>query len=201
MGCTTDVINAKFKKEEDIKLFIDLFNEILKDDLYYDEYDLEDIKIEKEEDEYHIFFENEPMFYTADGIEITKHFVKEFVSAYPEIHFSMDYFCSYSNCGDVNLTEYSYSGNNKIFVKETYSDQEGIYMCEECEEDFDEPLVFFDEYDENVDYLCPECGAKNTLDVGINEYYIEFINERWEEKKIEKNNKNKNKNKNKNENE
>ena len=182
MGCTNDVINARLKTKEDIKTFITEFNNILNDDLYYDEYDVKDIEIEEELNGYHIFFENEPMFCTADGGDITEYFIKEFVKKYPDIHFSMDYFCSYSNCGDVLFIEYEYNGNNTILVKQKNAEQEGIYMCAECEEDFDEPLVFFDEYNENEEYICPECGARNTLEVWEYQYQLILVDGKWIEK-------------------
>ena len=41
MGCTYDVINAKVKNMDDAKKFIDFFNNFFKDDLYFQDYEID----------------------------------------------------------------------------------------------------------------------------------------------------------------
>ena len=184
MGCTQDVVNINIKNKTNLKIFLDEFNKTLKDELWMDEIDIDDLEIEKSiyKDFIHTYFEAEPMFCEADGMNIIKEFLQYFSLKYPTIHYKVSYFCSYTNCGDVNSCDFSHNNDNEIKIVELYCEQEGIYECKECEEIFDEALVFFDEYDENTEYLCPICGAKNTLNVYKKEYSLILEKDNWIEK-------------------
>lgn len=174
MGCTYDVVSARFNNKDDAKKFLEAFNEILRDDFYDSDFDAIVGHIHKT-DEYgreHIMMDVEPMFKLAEGCEIMEYFAVEFAKRYPEIKFHIFYECTYNNCPDAIIAEFDYDGDGIIKFKGTYGEDSGIYMCPECEAEFDEALVYLDDYNPNEKYFCPECGEEIEFDVSFEEREI-----------------------------
>ena len=79
MGCTRDTINMIVKSKEMAIKAINLFNEILKDELYFN-FEIEEDSIREEQDCCIIEIDEEPLFITWDGNEQIVIFIKEFIS-------------------------------------------------------------------------------------------------------------------------
>ena len=68
MGCTCDIINAKFSKLEDAEKFSKFFNQFLTEDFYFE--DLYDENIEEDKGEFWFRLEEEPLFKRMEGQEL-----------------------------------------------------------------------------------------------------------------------------------
>ena len=166
MGCTNENVTFICKTKKEIHQMIDLFNDILKDELYYGKYDLEDSEIEETEDGFSLNFEEMPLLCGYEEGTQIEDFAVEYAKKYPDKDFTIYYLCTFSNCGDALDIEIIYSAKDKkISIRKLYGEYAGIEFCSECEETFDETLVYLENYDPNETYICPYCGAKLTLDV------------------------------------
>lgn len=165
MGCTCDYVNINLKTREMAETALKLFAELLEEDLYGSFFDIDEIDIEEKEDGFWVRFEEEPLFNTWDDGEQIKLFVKEFIKKFPDEPFYLDNTTSFNNCGDTYYYEYIYDENKKqLTIRTIYSEDSGLYYCPECEEYFDDPLVYIDEYKKGETYTCPECGAEIEYD-------------------------------------
>lgn len=166
MGCTRDIINAELKNKECREDFIAFFEEYLKEEFYFKkEWQERFYEFRGKENEKQWFYVDcEPLFRRANGNELIELLAIEFAKKYPENDFYISYYCTFSNCGDViDMDFYYVSNKNEITIKETYGDDNAINYCEECDAEFDEPLVYLEDYDDNETYTCPECGAELTM--------------------------------------
>lgn len=166
MGCTRDYVNINLKTKEMAETALKLFAELLKEDLYGDFFDINYINIEEKENGFWFYIDEEPLFKTWDAGEQIKYFVEEFVKKFPDEPFYLDDTESFNNCGDTTYYEYKYDEKLKeLTIRTVYSEWgEGLYDCPECEECFEEALVYLENYEEGKTYICPECGAEIMFD-------------------------------------
>ena len=177
MGCTYDVINAKVKNMDDAKKFIDFFNNFFKDDLYFQDYEIDESFITENEEtnELWINIDEEPLFRMMSGEESIELFVENFSKKHPKLSYYLNYICTYNNCSDAFYMEVNYDGDNKIKLRKVWADDEGIFMCPKCEEDFEEALCYIDDFEEDKVYTCPFCGADIEYQVEIEESEINIL--------------------------
>lgn len=178
MGCTYDIVTVTMKEKEHLETFIEMFNEILKEE-WDEDYEIFADEIEEYEGMFQIQVDEEPMFSVyEEGYQID-HVVEEFLKKVPNAECLVEYDCTFNNCGDALCVEWEYK-NNKFIVTRWYGDNDAIHYCPKCDADFDEPLCFLKDYDPNTDYICPECGEKLKMDVTkiINEMIL--VNGEWE---------------------
>lgn len=171
MGCTHEIINMHFQKRNVAKNMIEMFNDFFKSKLYYSSMKLNYEDIKYEEDVYKIVIDQEPLFTIYDcGMQVQE-LIIEFLKKYPNIIFYVDYTCTFSNCGDCLYIEY-HCENNNIKIKEMYGNDMGLYFCPECEEEFDDALMYIEDYVPNKKYICPYCKKEISLEVNVNEYTL-----------------------------
>lgn len=164
MGCTRDTINMIVKSKEMAEKAMKLFNEVLKDELYF-HFEIEEDDIREEDDCFIIEIDEEPLFLTWEGNEQVAFFVKEFILQNPKESFYLENTTSFSNCGDTNYYEYTYDEKNKeLTIRTVFAEFDSLYMCPECEEDFEEALVYIEDYKKGETYTCPYCGETITFD-------------------------------------
>ena len=174
MGCTYDVINVKLNNLNDAVIFINIFNQVLKNDFYFKDFKVEDDSIEDNGSEVLINIEGEPLFAHAEGVELCECLIKEFVRIHPTINIQLDYSCTYSNCGEALYAKFDYCKSNIINVKIISADYDGIFWCEECDEEFEEALLYIEDYEDGKTCICPNCGATLSLNAYINKYQIKI---------------------------
>lgn len=166
MGCTHDYVNINLKTREMAETALELFAELLEEDLYGSFFDIDEIDIEEKEDGFWIHIDEEPLFNSWEEGEQIEYFVKEFVKRYPDEYFYLDDTASFNNCGDTTYYEYRYDEKVKeLTIRTVWAEDGGLYICPECEEDFDgEALVYIEDYKEGEIYTCPHCDAEITFD-------------------------------------
>lgn len=174
MGCTYDIIEAKFNEECVVEKFLEMFADILGDDLYYgDDWDPDCVDVDCVAGDFYIIIEDEPLFCSFDDGEQLTDVVLAFLKQYPNIKFEATYNCTFNNCGDQLFTKYEYD-HNRLTIKHWYAD---FYVlgCPECGAEWDEPIYTLDGEDE-----CPECGANLEL-AGVDYYThdIPLIDGEW----------------------
>lgn len=182
MGCSYDVINAKFGNKDMAKLFVEKFAEICKDDFYDDYYGEELIEgaldfLEERDGNYFFGIDDEPLFAQMLGGRQLDSLVFDFAKTYPKTEFVVWYDGTYNNCGAFNNVEYNYK-DNKLII--TTRDGEGGDYCGECEADFDERIYEFQKPNKDGKFVCPECGA--ILDLGYFEeiFEIPLVDGEWQ---------------------
>ena len=164
MGCTYDVVTVTMKKREHIQLFCQLFSELLKEDFDDEHFEVLVDDIEECDGEFQLQVEGEPLFdFYNDGYQI-EYLMCEFLKKVPDAEYVVEYYCTFNNCGDALCVEWK-NENRKCIVKRLYGDMAGIYYCPECDANFYEPLCLLEDYDPDIDYICPECGIKLKMNV------------------------------------
>lgn len=175
MGCTFDRFNTSFEKREHAEKFTEIYNQLLKDDLYWDEpIDMENF--DTEYGVYELWIEAEPLFSTMENGEQFVDVILTYLQAVPDYSFHAEYECTFSNCGAIVLTEYNYK-DGILEIENRAAEQSALDHCPECEWDIcDNESNIYDEEDavctlENYDpdeiYTCPSCGAILEWDVDI----------------------------------
>ena len=173
MGCTRDNIIIKTKTKGLALEVTKLFGEILKEDLFYDDFILEEDEIEEEDGEFVLMIDEEPLFAMWDAGSQIDYFVKEFIKRFPNDYFFVEDEASFNNCGDTTIYRYEYDEKKQeLHLTTAFSDSYSLCMCPECEEDFEEEFVFLEDcldegYNEEETFVCPYCGEKFKYDVTI----------------------------------
>ena len=161
MGCTFDKIMVQIDREDALESFVNIFNTVLKDDLY-DEDDriiLEDF--EDEGDCYILDKEAEPLFSYSDAGQQLNPMFEQFLRDNPDVEFYAEYECSFSNCSDHIFSKFEYEGG-VLNITTRSADSLYVRECPECgyqAEDEDE-LVSIDTWEEGMVCTCPDCGAE-----------------------------------------
>lgn len=183
MGCSFDVFCARFNHKDDTKTFADLFNKMLKDDLYSDLFMLseEDFRQLSHDNKYHLSISEEPLFRVMDNGDQLYPVILAHIEARPNESFSAEYRCTFNNCGAIVFTSYEYM-NGELKVVSKYSEYPAPW-CENCDENgeysgwvYDEPLISIDEYEKDTVIECPNCGAVLEWDVTVYETILHMIN-------------------------
>lgn len=183
MGCSFDRINATFNKKEHTKIFADIYNEKLEDDLYWGEDDFltEDDFTLLDNGHYSLWVEDEPLFRTMENGDQLVDVIYSYLEAVPDYPFYLEYECTFNNCGAIVFTTYDYKdGTLKIVDKN--SEDSYLDYCPECEweayddEEMDgEALCTIDEWEEGKEYKCPNCGAILDWEVYVWETELKMI--------------------------
>lgn len=174
MGCSYDIFTGTLKQKEYIPDFVQLWNSVLEDDLYDDWALMDKDRFEKEKDGYHFGIDSEPLFCTMENGDQVERFLIEFFKLHPDAEFIGDYECTFNNCGDMCLKNFTYS-DGVIHVKALYSEEPYVEECPECGrtgEDGDD-LFSMHDWEEDKPFICPECGYEIEMDVGVDEYDID----------------------------
>ena len=77
--------------------------------------------------------------------------------------------------------------NKELTIRTVFAEFDSLYMCPECEEDFEEALVYIEDYKKGETYTCPYCGETITFDATecITKIKLEeFNNKKEDEQKI-----------------
>ena len=178
MGCTYDIFNARFKNEKYKKDFMDLWNSVLKDDLYdnWAHASEKNFSIDEVTGEVVFAIDSEPLFTMMYNGEQLEPFLVEFLKKHPDIELHADYECTFNNCGDMVLKFYEYYGDNILKIKTYQSDAPYICECEECGyEDDGEDLFTMHDLVNGTEMKCPNCGAEFEIDAYIEEEKINIF--------------------------
>lgn len=168
MGCTIDCINVTLKNRSYLDNFLKEFYEFLKDYFYDKNYKIHPNCIFSASpiSECYIDIGEEPLFKMDENGGQVDAFIREYVKKYSDVDISMFYSNEKLNCDGAIHIEYIYDSKNKeLTITRKYADNMCISYCPECEEYFDETLVYLDKYDENANYYCPKCGEELFLEV------------------------------------
>lgn len=163
MGCSYDRFTAVVSNEEDAKKFVEIFTDVLKDDLVCSS----PCYISKTDDgKYKIVADEYPLFNEmCQGAQLNK-FVFAYLKAVPGDPFHANYRGTYDNCDARDITEYSYY-DGKLDITETHSEGEFEGYCVECGFQWNPDE---DEFD-----VCPECGATFETDESVWNYHFQLI--------------------------
>lgn len=178
MGCTYDAVTVMMKEKVHLEKFIEMFNELLKEE-WDEDYELFADEIEEWDGMFQIQAEEEPMFSVYEEGEQIESIVYEFFKKVPNAEGLVEYDCTFNNCADALCVEWEYK-NEKLIVTRWYGDTDGISYCPKCDTDFEEPLCTLKDYDPEADYICPECNAKLEMDTGKSVEEFILVNGEWE---------------------
>ena len=163
MGCTHEIINAHLGSEQSVKNFVDVFNDMLKDELDW-KLQVDDFKRDNLFG-YELNLDESPLFVNIERGGQFERVVKEFLKANPTAVFSANYYCAFSNCGDTTITTYEYN-DGILTIDYRSGDMPYETYCEECEydsletdDDDAEPIVRLEDWEEGKVYTCPNCGT------------------------------------------
>lgn len=176
MGCTYDVIEVKLKEREHAEKFVEMFNQILAEELYWEDCGLMEEDIEEEDDYYFISAEAEPLFCTYDMGRQLADVVFPFLKAVPEAELEASINITFNNCGDQLYLLFEYE-DGLLKMKQYYSDC-WFMSCPECEEDFVEIPCFEEDSDEPP--VCPYCGAELDMQVDVDCWEIPLVDGEWQ---------------------
>ena len=167
MGCSFDRVMIQISEEEALESFVDLFNTILKDELYDEDDRIIVEDFEDEGDWYVLNLEAEPLFSYIDYGQQLNPLFEQFLRDNPDVDFYAEYACDFSNCGDQVFNKYEYEGG-VLTITSRSSDSYGVKVCEECgyESEEDEGFVSIDTWEEGMVCTCPECGAEIPYSAG-----------------------------------
>ncbi|MBR4027149.1 MAG: hypothetical protein IKJ01_06280 [Lachnospiraceae bacterium] len=179
MGCTYDVINVTVKNEEDAKIFVETFNEIMPEYLYDEEIELSFEDIREECGFFNIGIGQEPLFRRYEQGEQVTELLLEFLKRAPEADCFAEHYCTFNNCGDALFLEYQYK-DKVLHIREVYAESNALDYCEECDEEFyDEPLCTIDDFEVGKIYKCPNCGAELTFEAWVQRYEAKLVDLEW----------------------
>ena len=181
MSSRCEIFSIKLKKEEYAKKFSELWNEILGEGDYLDNFDEEtDIfSLFKEEDgEYSLCMEEEPLFACDEEGDQVDLMIKAFIQAIPNVELEAEYTCTFDNCSDAFYKAYQYS-NNKLSIHDAYSEYGEGYECPECDVDLDVCLIKLSPEMYEDGFVCPHCGEQIDYEANVNEYVIDLIDGEW----------------------
>lgn len=188
MGCSFDRFYATFKKKEDTKVFTEIYNEKLKDDLYWGEDDFlsEDDFLLDAIGNYDLGIEAEPLFKMMENGAQFVDVIFAYLESVPNEPFYAEYECTFNNCGAIVFTTYEYA-NGELKITDKNSEDSYLDYCPECEwcayddDDFeDEAICTIDEWDENEIYRCPKCGAILEWDIFVDKAIWKMIDGKLE---------------------
>lgn len=167
MGCSYDRFYTVVHSEEVAKKFVDIFMDVLKDDL---ECSSPCFIRKTAPGEYRIEADEYPLFNEMrQGAQLHK-FVFAYLKAVPDIPFHATYKGTYDNCGACDTTEYSYK-DGRLDIQETHSegsfDDESAGCCYNCG-------FTWDPYEEALD-VCPQCGEEFETDESVWNYHFQLI--------------------------
>lgn len=185
MGCSFDRIGVTIDKKENIKTFVDIFNEELKDALYWpeDQFIHEDIFEEDELGNYYADIEDEPLFNMMENGAQLVNVVHKYLETVPDCKFSLWYECTFNNCGAIVYTTYEYS-DYTLEVVDKDSEGPDLSYCPECEWDAydddceDDALCTIDTWEPDKEYKCPQCGAVLDWEVFVNKRMFRMVDGR-----------------------
>lgn len=160
MGCTYDIIKANIKKEHKQR-FIELYNKILAEDLYDDEWCVIDEDcFEDNGDRSEFGIDAEPLFAMMDNGGQLYPFFKKFLAECPDNEFTAEYECTFNNCAAMTLLHFSFN-DGIMTVRAKYAEEGFISECAECgyEDEDGEDILSLHDWEEGKEITCPECGA------------------------------------------
>ena len=168
MGCTFDCITIKIKQEEKVQAFIDLFNSIIKEDLYDEDLELDMSYCEQEDDMFVIGIEDEPLFHCCEYGEQLLPLFEQFLKENPDVGFEATYECTFSNCGDMVFNEYTYE-DGVLVIKSKHSEFPYLTNCPECgyEAEEDNEIMTLNDWQEGMVCVCPECKAEIPYEASV----------------------------------
>ena len=175
MGCTYDVIQANIKKEHKNK-FIELFNKVLAEDIYDDEWCVADEGCFEDDGERSEFgIDAEPLFAMMDNGEQLIPFFKKFLAECPDEEFTAEYECTFNNCAAMAIINVTFDGET-MTIRRRYAETGYITECPDCgyEDEDGEDLFTLHDYEEGQELTCPSCGA--VLDIEDASEDIETVN-------------------------
>ena len=105
MSCTVDTFNADFGTKGHALAFIQVFNEMLKDDLYVN-HEMGERDIEFKFDQYSISIDESPWFTMAERGGQLRPVIERFLRENPDVSFYAYYSCAFTNCGDTTYIDY-----------------------------------------------------------------------------------------------
>lgn len=164
--CTFDGLSIHLADEEMIKPFITAFIDAIRDELY--DSDLADNFDESwfQEDDlgWSTYLEEEPMFSSCEYGAQVEDGIVAFLKKYPNAQLSASYECTFSNCGDQVINEYSYE-NGILTVVEKHSETPYADNCPHCghEDNIEEYVACLENWSEDSPCICPECGEEIDL--------------------------------------
>lgn len=183
MGCSYDRFNAMLPSETHAEAFAELFNQMLKEELYWGE----DSFITPNNfscglcEEYYIDVDDEPLFNMMDNGSQLVNVILEYIKCFPDDEFSANYYCTFNNCGAVFMTDYKYNGNRRLRLEHRWSENESLSYCNECDTAFwENPICTIEDYEEGEVYHCSNCGAELEWDANIEEVFFELNGDSWE---------------------
>jgi hypothetical protein len=162
MGCVFETVNVYFGNKNHATNFINIFNEMLKDEIYEE---LTEDCVRVQDSGCSIYLNDTPIFKSIERGEQLNDVIVRFLKENPAAEFSADYYCAFSNCGDTTITTYEYAEG---ILTIDYRSGELPYesYCEECDydsletdDDDAEPIVRLEDWEEDKVYTCPNCGA------------------------------------------
>lgn len=179
MGCTYEILTVTMKKKEHMEQFIEMFNELLKEDFSDEDFEISMDDVEEWDRQFQLQVDAEPLFGMYEEGEQVEYIVCEFLKKVPMAECLVEYDCTFNNCADALYMEIEYKGQ-KLMLTRYYGDAAAIDYCPECNADFDEPLCTLKDYDPEADYSCPECNAKLEMDTGKSVEEFILVNGEWE---------------------
>lgn len=188
MGCSYDMLGATIRRKEDIKTFVEIFNEELKYDIDGIDPDgdgfLNENDFESDGNSYSTFIAAEPLFNEMENGAQFKRVVLEYLKAVPDVPFSAWYRCTYDNCGAIDTSNYNYS-DGVLKIESRHSKDSELDWCRTCDWNAYEDDVYTDvvctaeEYEPDKEYSCPKCGASLKFDVRIFYKTLKLIDGNW----------------------
>ena len=164
MGCSYDFFSAIVPSENTAKKFVEIFMDVLKDELYCSKSPC--YISSKGNGNYEIEIDEYPLFKEmCQGSQLNK-FVFAYLKAVPNNPFHAKYRGTYDNCGARDTTEYNYY-DGKLDIVETHTEGESEGYCVECGFEWDP-------YEEELN-VCPECGAEFETDESVCNYHFQLI--------------------------
>ena len=110
-----------------------------------------------------------------------KRVVFEYLKAVPDCEFYAQYGCTFDNCGAGVDTTYIYK-NKTLKIVDKYSEDAYIDYCSECDselydnENSSNSVPYrLEDWEENTEYKCPNCGANIEWEVHITKTTFKII--------------------------
>lgn len=182
MGCSYDMLGAIIHRKEDIKTFVEIFNEELKYDIDGIDPDgdgfLNENDFESDGNSYSTFIAAEPLFNEMENGAQFKRVVLEYLKAVPDCEFYAHYGCTFDNCGDGIDTVYMYE-NKTLKIIDKYSNNADIGYCPECDSEFYDAPYRLEDWEENTEYKCPNCGANIKWKVNVFNKTLKLVDGNW----------------------
>ena len=193
MGCNFDQLGAVLFRKEDVKTFVEIYNEKMQDSLYTPEDDLlNESYFQKLGETYCMSYEGEPLFKWMDQGAPYEYMILSYLKAVPDAPFSAWYECTYNNCGAIDLKYFKYS-DRVLEIETKHSEESELSYCDACDwdayddDEHTEPVCTAQDYDPDQKYACPKCNAPLSLDsFSVVRQTLKLVDGEWLDEKGEK---------------